>query len=80
MDFQIYKDNLSEELSNMFHYIFDIRVMNNAPVSFNLPVFKEGYLLFSRDDVLRTDLMEACSLVSIQDDKISFQYLREIVF
>ncbi len=78
--YEEYRERLSDELSNGFHQVFDVSILNETPDSFNLHVFKEGRLLFSRDDLLRTDLIEACSLASIKDEALSRQYLREIVF
>jgi predicted nucleotidyltransferase len=75
-----YREQLSEELSNSLHQIFDVSLMNNTPASFNLTIFKEGELLFSKDETLRTDLIEASSLSSMRDEAFSMQYLREIVF
>jgi predicted nucleotidyltransferase len=77
---QEYREQLSEELSNILHQIFDVSLMNNTPASFNLTIFKEGELLFSKDETLRTDLIEASSLSSMRDEAFSMQYLREIVF
>lgn len=75
-----YREQLSEELSNRFHHIFDVSLLNDTPDSFSLVIFKEGKLLFSRNETLRTDFIEACSLASVQDEALSMQYLREIVF
>lgn len=36
----------------------DVRVLNNAPVTFLFHVFREGRLLLSRNDELLADLME----------------------
>lgn len=78
--YEEYRERLCDELSDSFHQVFDISILNVTPDSFSVHVFKEGKLLFSRDDVLRTDLIEACSLASIKDEALSRQYLREIVF
>jgi len=75
-----YRDECSEELAKAFKQVFDVSIMNRAPARFILSILKEGELLFSRDEVLRTDLIENCSLASIQNEVISTQYLREIVF
>lgn len=75
-----YAEQCSEDLAKSFKQVFDVSIMNRAPARFILSILKEGELLFSRDEILRTDLIEKCSLVSIQNEVISTQYLTEIVF
>ena len=41
---------------------FDVKVVNDAPFTFLLRIFKEGVLLVDRDPDLRTDLVEYVSL------------------
>lgn len=41
---------------------FDVRVINGAPFTFLMRIFKEGILLIDRDPELRTDLVEYVSL------------------
>lgn len=75
-----YGERCSEDLADIFRQIFDVSILNDAPASFVLNVLKKGELLFSKDDRLRTNLIEECSIASIKDKAISFQYLKEIVF
>ncbi len=75
-----YGERCSEDLGNIFRQIFDVSILNKAPASFVLNVLKKGELLFSKNDILRTNLIEECSLASIKDEAISLQYLKEIVF
>lgn len=49
--------NLSAHLSDKIKLPVDIRILNTAPVSFLFHVLR-GKCLFSRDDNLRTDLLE----------------------
>lgn len=49
--------NLSAHLSAKVKLPVDVRTLNTAPISFRLYVLR-GECLFSRDDNLRTDIME----------------------
>jgi predicted nucleotidyltransferase len=49
--------NLSAHLSAKVRFPVDIRTLNTAPISFRLYVLR-GECLFSRDDNLRTDIVE----------------------
>lgn len=40
-------------------YPVDVRVLNNAPLSFRYQVIKEGRILFVRDDDARSDFQES---------------------
>jgi predicted nucleotidyltransferase len=74
-----YRERCSEKLADMFHLDFDVSIINNVPESFKLAVFLTGELLFSRDEALRTDMLESSSLTSLVDEAISMQSFREIV-
>ncbi len=50
--------NLSAHLSAKATLPVDVRTLNTAPISFHLYVLR-GECLFSRDDNLRTDIVEA---------------------
>lgn len=73
-------ENLTQELSTAFRQPFDISVMNEAPSAFKTSVFAEGELLFSRDETVRTDMLEASSLACLSDEGVSRQSLLELVF
>jgi predicted nucleotidyltransferase len=49
--------NLSAHLSSKVKLPVDVRTLNTAPISFRLYVLR-GECLFSRDDNLRTDIVE----------------------
>ncbi len=49
--------NLSAHLGSTIKLPVDVRTLNTAPISFRLYVLR-GKCLFSRDDNLRTDIME----------------------
>lgn len=75
-----YCEQLNMELSVLTGLVVDIRIMNQAPVGFQHGVFKHGRLLFSRDDVLRSDLIEETSMEIMDYYELSLQGLRDIVY
>ena len=75
-----YSLKLSVELSQKLGKDIDTKVMNYAPVGFQHSVYKNGKLLFSREDSLRLDLLEKNSLDYISFYEFSIQFIRESVF
>lgn len=73
-----YSFRLSVELSHLTAKDIDIQIMNYAPLGFRHSVFKNGRLLFSRDETLRTDLLEGTTLEYIAFYELSLQYIREL--
>ena len=53
-----FESDLSYELSSLTGFDTEVRTMNGAPVAFQMAVLKDGLLLFSRDDEMRTDFIE----------------------
>ncbi len=53
-----FESSISIELTDSIGIDVEVRVMNNAPVAFQMAVVKEGKLLFSRNEEERTDFME----------------------
>ena len=53
-----YESDLSFELSKATGYEVEVKVINEAPVAFQMAVISEGRLLFSIDDDARTDFIE----------------------
>lgn len=74
-----YSFRLSVELSHLTSQDIDIQIMNYAPLGFRHSVFKNGRLLFSRDETLRADLIEGTVLEYIAFYELSLQYIRELV-
>ncbi len=77
-----YELKLAERISNNCDVPFDIievKVFNFAPNPFLNSVFREGKLLFSRDNKLLTDMIEKSSLESIANEYIAKQSLKELV-
>lgn len=48
---------LADRLSNVIQIPVDVRILNNAPISFLFHVLR-GHLLFSRNEERLTDLLE----------------------
>jgi len=57
----IFESTLSMELTEAVKLPVETRILNSAPVSFQINVIKEGKLLFSKDEKKRTDFIENVS-------------------
>ena len=53
-----FESDLSFELSTALGYEIDVRVINDAPVAFQMAALRNGRLLLSRNDDARTDFIE----------------------
>lgn len=53
-----YESDLSYGLSTLSKFDVEVRIINTAPVAFQMAVLKDGRLLFSRDEDIRTDFIE----------------------
>jgi len=53
-----FESDLSYELTEKTGYPVEVRVINNAPVAFQMAVLRKGRLLLSRVDDVRTDFIE----------------------
>jgi len=78
-DYIEYQEELSEILSRELRLIIDVRVLNDSALGFQHSVFKNGRLLFSKDESLRCELIEKVSLEYVDFYEYSLQYLRELV-
>jgi predicted nucleotidyltransferase len=67
-----YELNLEREIEDVAGVPVDVRILNNAPLSFRFNVIKNGILLFSRNENVRCDF-ESLSMVEYHD----FDYLRK---
>ncbi len=52
------ESDLSYELTERTGYPVDVRIINNAPVSFQMSVLRNDVLLIRNDEALRTDFIE----------------------
>jgi len=59
--------------------LIDVRVLNFAPFPFLVNVFKDGILLFTKDEKFLTDLIEKTSLYAVSNEYISYQSLKELL-
>ena len=75
-----YSLQISVELAEKLKKEIDAKVMNYGPVGFQHSVYKNGKLLFSREDSLRLELLERNSLDYIDFYELSVQFIRDSVF
>jgi len=74
-----YCEQLNLELSKLVRFCVDVHVINRAPVGFQHSVFKHGQLLFSKDEELRSDLIEEISMEYMDFFELSMQSIRDMV-
>jgi len=67
-----YELNLERRIEDTIDFPVDVRILNDAPLSFRFNVIKNGILLFSKNEKIRCDF-ETLSTVEYHD----FEYLRE---
>ena len=68
---------IESELENAVHFPVDVRILNRSPLSFRYNVFKEGTLLFSKDELTRSDFI---SLTMVMYHDFNFyrkRYMKE---
>jgi predicted nucleotidyltransferase len=75
-----YCEQLNMELSHRIGFAADVHIMNRAPLGFQHSVLKYGQLLFSKNDELRSDLIEKTSREYMDFYELSLQYIRDIVY
>jgi len=68
----LYEVELGVELEKILKFPVDVRVLNSAPLTFKFKVIKDGLLLFSRDERIRSDF-EALTISEYHD----FSYFRK---
>ncbi|MBT9163474.1 MAG: hypothetical protein DDT24_00381 [Chloroflexi bacterium] len=61
-----YELNLESGLKDLTGFSADVRALNHSPLSFRFNVMKNGILLFSRDEAVRSDF-EILSIVEYHD-------------
>jgi predicted nucleotidyltransferase len=72
-----YEFDLSVGLTKQLGQDVDVQVLNDASPGFLNSVFKNGEVLFSRDEQIRLDLLEANSIEVMDFHELSLEYLRE---
>ena len=74
-----YELQLEEKISRKIGYSCDVRILNNAPLSFKFSVIKNGIILFSKNESKRADF-ESISLVKYHDfDFYRNRYMRDVL-
>ncbi|MEN4018374.1 MAG: nucleotidyltransferase domain-containing protein [Methanobacterium sp.] len=68
-----YELALERELEEIVGFPVDIRIINYAPLSFRFKVIRDGVLLFSKDEGIRSDF-ESLSIVKYHD----FNFIRKM--
>lgn len=81
-EFSDYELKISREIADecsLSFDIFEVKILNFAPIPFLNNIFNKGKLLFSRDYKLLTDLIENTSFDVISNEYIAYQSLKELV-
>jgi uncharacterized protein len=74
-----YELDMESELEQFIGFPFDVRILNQAPLSFRFSVIRSGVLLFSRNEGFRSDF-EALTIVEYHDfDFVRRTYRREAI-
>lgn len=73
-----YEHKLSRELENFISLPVDIKILNNAPLSFCYQVSK-GEVLTSRNEDIRTDFLERTWLLYLDLKPIREEYYQELL-
>lgn len=74
-----YSFQLSLDITNCINREVDIQILNYAPLGFRHSVFKNGELLFSKNEDLRSNLIESTTLEYVDFYELSLQYIRDLV-
>ncbi len=56
-----FESDLSYDLTEKTSYPVDVKVINKAPVAFQMAVLRKGIVLLSRSELVRTDFIEDVS-------------------
>lgn len=70
---------MEAELQKEFGHLFDVRIINHAPVSFCYNVLKNGKLIYTGDDDLRVNFFTATVKKYIDFLPYRKRYLREVL-
>jgi predicted nucleotidyltransferase len=74
-----YTMGLSHGLALLVTLPVEVQVLNYAPLGFKHSVLRHGRVLFSKDEGLRSDLIEAVSLEYMVFYEHSLEYLRDLI-
>jgi hypothetical protein len=68
-----FESDISYELTTIIGYQVEVRVINNAPVYFQMAVLQKGKVIFSQDEDKRTDFIQ-----NVGKRYFDYAHLREI--
>ena len=77
-----YELNLSKKIGNacgLSFDVFEVKILNSAPSLFLNSIFKNGRLLFSKNNKVLSNLIENSSLDAIANEHIAYQSLKELI-
>ena len=74
-----YSFQLSLDITKCINREVDIQILNYAPLGFRHSVFKNGELLFSKDENIRSNIIESTTLDYVDFYELSLQYIRDLV-
>ena len=69
--------SLERELENTINFPVDVRILNHSPLSFRYNVFREGNLLFSKDELARSDFISLTLVMYYDFNFFRKRYMRE---
>lgn len=67
------ESDLSYELSTITNFSIEVRIINMAPVALQMAALRANYLLFSKDESIRTDFIQ-----DVGKRYIEYSHLREM--
>ena len=68
------EEEYAESFSETFKEIFDVVIINHAPSSLICSIFREGRLLFCKDDLLLSRCIESFSLYMLANEAVSKEF------
>ena len=78
-DYELQLSHDVAEKCNLPFGFFEVKVLNFAPPSFLNNIFCQGQLLFSKDKILLSDMIEDVSLEMVANEGIASQSLQELI-
>lgn len=73
------ESRIEDELESMFHFQFDVRVINNASLSFQYNVLKSGILILDKNNSIRTDFEGLTLKKYFEYVHLRNEYMREVI-
>ncbi len=70
---------IENELENIIHFPVDVRIINNAPLSFQYNVIKTSIVIVDKDKIFRNDFEGLVFKKYFDFVHLRNEYLREII-